>query len=224
VGRDSSTGDVMWQHAFTRDVPPNDIYEGTEIILNKKLTSDLEMQVINFGSPGGNQVVFQDVELEVAVYLDVLVLDRALVRPGKTYELVVDSRLEVDLGDTGANSDAEGYLSLFFENTLPASATMTIELQDENHNVIYSFFGNDPFVIAAPTIDGNGVVTGVTESKLVNHFDINDLPNLEQARYIYSSTVFHTPAHGVDLIVKDQNYLKIILSADITGTVISSNK
>lgn len=223
VGRDSSSGDLMWQHAFTRDVPPGDIYEGTESIFNKKLTSDLEMQVINFGSPGGNQVVFQDVELEVAVFIDVLRLERALVRPDKQYDLVIDTRLEVDLGETGQDSDAEGYLSLFFENTLPASASLTIELWDDNQNVIYSFFGPNPYEIDAPPVDANGVVTGIVESKLVNHFDIKDLPNLEQARYIYSSTVFHTLTHPIDLTVKEENYLKIILSADITGTVVSGS-
>lgn len=221
VGRDSASGIELFRHVLPIAVTPGQFYEATESAYNKSLFSDLEVQIVDFTSPGGNEVIFSGDPLEIDITIEVLDLDVVRLRPEKTYTLEFDTPVDLSFNADSVDGDVSGYLSVFLRNNIPTAVTMSINFLDAQKDTIYKVF-DTPAYIPAPTIDAAGNVSAYSELDLVNLVNLDTVDIANQAAYVYMKFFFETPAFANLMNVADGNYLRVQLSANVEITLIDT--
>lgn len=222
VGRDSATGNLMFRHILPRAIAPGEIYEGTQQETSKTLTSDLAVTIENFTTPGSSSVTFQDIDWVVTIDLNVLDLELVRVRPNRTFGFDNTSDFTFDFADNDFDSDPTGTLSLFVRNYLPTAIELDLILLDQGGNTIFSLFGSDPLNIPAPPITAAGEAQDFLEVDLIDFLAVDTLQSFVDATQLYANVRFITPNHPGLLLVQDENFFRLQLTADIAATLIAN--
>lgn len=222
VGRDSATGNIMFRHILPRAIAPGEYYEGIQQETNKVLTSDLAVTIENFTTPGSSNVTFQDVDWVVTIDLNVLDLDIVRVRPNRTFGFENTSDFSFDFSENEFDTDPTGTLSLFVRNYLPTAIDLELLLLDQGGNTLFSLFGNDPLTIPSPPITAGGEVDEFIEIDLIDFIAVDTLQSFSTATQLYANVQFNTPNSPGLLLVQDENFFRLQLTADIEATLFTN--
>ncbi len=222
VGRDSATGNIMFRHIIPRSIAPGETYEGIQQENNKILTSDLALTIENFTTPGTSSATFQNVDFVVNVDLNVLDLDIVKVRPNRTFTIDNTSDFAFDLSENDMDTDPSGTLSLFITNYLPTTIDLTLELWDDQGNTVFSLFGPTPINLPGPPVAVDGSVQNPIEYDLIDFISVDTLDSFGDATQLHADVSFTTPNHPVLLLVQDENFFRIQLTADLEATLIAN--
>ncbi len=224
VAFDSATQDIIFDHILDRDVAAGDSYRNEEIAKNKTLTSSWGMQVRDFQSDGGSGIFSAD-PVTVNYGLKIVRFLKATLNPDELFSFGIDTNVDFAIADSIQNndslqiSDIHGYLSLFFENKLPADVRIRLNLLNDQNDTLYRFFNGQEAFIAPADIDAQGNTVAMIPTDFPQLVSLDTLQQMGDVTRLVGYLKVHSADINAFPVVDVDNYFKIKLAAKLGFTM-----
>lgn len=224
VIRDSeNTDNVLLTHPIDTDVAPGESYAiDIDIFDETEVSGTLEFFIIDFQSPGGDNVTFTGEDFIVHFEVDLLNIKEVNLVPDLSYAIERSNpfSLEIEEGDVDAY---DGSIYLWVTNAFPTQFDLSIALLDSSggsEEVIHEFFmtdeeegdGNGMYTIEAADLDGQGNVVNPKESDRITLVEIKDIPEISRANKIRITGTFSTGVDYDQYVLTDETYIDILIT------------
>jgi len=224
VAFDSATNNIIFDHILDRDVAAGDSYSNEEIAKNKILTSSWGIQIKDFQSDGGSGIFSAD-PITVTYKLKIVRFLKATLNPDQYFSFDIDTEVDFAVADSLAQndsiqiSDIHGYLSLFFENNLPADVRIRLNLLNDQNDTLYRFFNGQEAVIASAEVDAQGNTVAMIPTDFPELVSLDTLQQMGDVTRMVGRLQVHSADVNAYPVVDNDNYFKIKLAARLGFTM-----
>ncbi len=219
VAFDSATQNIIFDHIIDRDIMPGDSYSNSETAYQKVLGSSWGMQIRDFRSDGGSNVTFSGEQVVIHYQLKIVRFLKATLNPGREYSFSFNTDVSFPGSDSLQVHDITGFLSLFFDNNLPAELEVRLQLLNQPGDTIYQFFNGNAAVIPSAVIDAQGQTIAPVPTDFPELISLDTLQEFSDVTRLTGSILFRTPNINAFPVVDMDNYFKIKLAAKLGFTM-----